>query len=65
MHIVHSVRVSNMQVMLTTDHGYTSSDKCPKVLWARQVARAAMDEPKMCTYGRWGLHPVNGLDLDG
>ncbi|CAN0322817.1 unnamed protein product, partial [Ectocarpus sp. 8 AP-2014] len=41
-------------VMLTTDHGYTSSSKCPKVLWARQVARAAMDKPKMDTYGSIG-----------
>ncbi|CBJ27948.1 conserved unknown protein [Ectocarpus siliculosus] len=41
-------------VMLTTDYGYTSSSKCPKVLWARQVARAAMNKPKMDTYGSIG-----------
>ncbi|CAM9604882.1 unnamed protein product [Ectocarpus sp. 4 AP-2014] len=46
-----------VMVMLTTDHGYTSSSKCPKVLWARQVARAAMDKPKMDTYGSGETFP--------
>ncbi|CAM9168896.1 unnamed protein product [Ectocarpus fasciculatus] len=39
-------------VMLTTPHDYISSGKCPKVVWARQVA--PMDVQKMGTYGSMG-----------